>query len=74
MVKLPQQLRVFSGTCARRVPCTKAAGGQGRPYRRPAKEEQVFAEESPDWDLEASGSVICEMCGEEPPLFTCCGW
>jgi len=26
----------------------------------------VFAEESPDWDLEASGSVTCEMCGEEP--------
>ncbi len=26
----------------------------------------MFAEESPDWDLEASGSVICEMCGEEP--------
>lgn len=26
----------------------------------------MFAEESPDWDLEASGSVTCEMCGEEP--------
>jgi len=30
------------------------------------KEDRVFAEESPDWDLEASGSVTCEMCGEEP--------
>jgi protein arginine kinase activator len=26
----------------------------------------VFAEESPDWNLESDGSTTCEMCGEEP--------
>jgi protein arginine kinase activator len=25
----------------------------------------VFAEESPDWNLDLDGSVTCEMCGEE---------
>jgi protein arginine kinase activator len=26
----------------------------------------VFADESPDWNLELGGSVTCEICGEEP--------
>jgi len=26
----------------------------------------VFAEESPDWNLDLDGSVTCELCGEEP--------
>ena len=26
----------------------------------------MFAEESPDWNLESDGSAICDMCGEEP--------
>lgn len=26
----------------------------------------MFAEESPDWNLDLSGSVDCELCGEEP--------
>jgi protein arginine kinase activator len=26
----------------------------------------VFAEESPDWNLESDASATCEMCGEEP--------
>jgi protein arginine kinase activator len=26
----------------------------------------VFAEESPDWNLDLSGSADCELCGEEP--------
>jgi len=42
------------------------AGRQAGRYGLPAKEERVFAEESPDWDLDVSGSVICEMCGAEP--------
>jgi protein arginine kinase activator len=30
------------------------------------KEARVFADESPDWNLDLTGSVTCEMCGEEP--------
>jgi protein arginine kinase activator len=26
----------------------------------------VFAEESPDWNLDLDGSVTCDLCGEEP--------
>lgn len=26
----------------------------------------MFAEESPDWNLDLDGSVTCELCGEEP--------
>ena len=26
----------------------------------------MFAEESPDWNLDLGGSVTCELCGEEP--------
>ena len=26
----------------------------------------MFADESPEWSLDLSGSVTCEMCGEEP--------
>jgi protein arginine kinase activator len=29
-------------------------------------EAPVFAEESPDWNLDSSGSADCELCGEEP--------
>jgi protein arginine kinase activator len=30
------------------------------------KEARVFAEESPDWNLDLDGSVTCEVCGEQP--------
>lgn len=26
----------------------------------------MFAEESPDWNIDLTGSVTCELCGEEP--------
>ena len=26
----------------------------------------MFAEESPDWNLDLNGSAECELCGEEP--------
>ena len=26
----------------------------------------MFAEESPDWNLDLGGSADCELCGEEP--------
>lgn len=26
----------------------------------------MFAEESPDWNIDQNGSVTCELCGEEP--------
>ena len=26
----------------------------------------MFADESPDWNLDLNGSADCELCGEEP--------
>lgn len=41
------------------------AGGQAGWHGLPPKEDRVFAEESPDWTPNLSGSATCEMCGEE---------
>jgi protein arginine kinase activator len=30
------------------------------------EEARVFADESPDWNLDLNGSADCELCGEEP--------
>jgi protein arginine kinase activator len=30
------------------------------------EEARVFADESPEWNIDLGGAVTCEMCGEEP--------
>jgi protein arginine kinase activator len=50
----------------RRVPRTFVPVGKPGDAPWLIEEDRVFAEESPDWNVDPSGSVTCELCGEEP--------